>query len=46
MPHRQNTLSIGADDLGFDSTVGRHIANVKNTSGTWFLFNLNCFFQF
>ena len=40
MPPWQNTLSIGADDAGFHSTVGRPIANVGNTSGSWFLFNL------
>ena len=46
MPPCQNTLSIGADGVGFHSTAGRPIANVENTSGSRFLFNLNCFFQF
>ena len=46
MPLWQNTLSIGADNVGFYSTVGRPIENVENTSGSRFLFNLNCFFQF
>ena len=40
MPPWQNTLSIGADDAGFHFTVGRPMANVGNTSGSWFLFNL------
>ena len=40
----QNTLSIGADDVDFKSTVGRPIANVENTSSSRFLFNLSCFF--
>ena len=34
MPPWQNTLSIGADDAGFHSTVGRPMANVGNTSGS------------
>ena len=46
MPLWQNTLSMGADNVGIHSTVGRHIANVQNTSGSRFLFNLNCLFQF
>ena len=44
MPLWPNTLSIGADDVGFHSTSGKSIANVENTSGSRFLFNLNCFF--
>ena len=46
MPLWQNTLSIGADDAGFYSTVVMPLANVENTGGNWFLFNLNTFFQF
>ena len=40
MPPWQNTLAIEADDASFHSTVGRPMANVGNTSGSWFLFNL------
>ena len=46
MPFWQNTLSIGADDVGFYLTVGRPIVHVENASGSRFLFNLSCVFQF
>ena len=38
MPLCLNTLSIGADDVSFHSTVGKPIANVENANGSWFLF--------
>ena len=34
MPLWQNTLSIGADDVGFHSTVGRPMPDVENISGS------------
>ena len=34
MPPWQNTLSIGADDVGFHSTLGRPIAVVPNQGCT------------
>ena len=42
----QNTLSIGADDVGLHSIVDRPIENDENTSGGRFLCDLSCVFQF
>ena len=39
-------LSIGADNVSFHFTGGRPVANVGNTSGSWFLFNLRHYMQF
>ena len=46
MPPWLNTPSIRTDNAGFHSTAGRSIANVGDTSGNWFLFNLSYFIQF